>query len=80
MSTDPGHYLKGFPWHPQRGIETITNVVSGDVEHGDSLGSSGVIHPLEMRRAVDDGWERHEPSLKTKNRRGLWQAKRFVTP
>jgi redox-sensitive bicupin YhaK (pirin superfamily) len=36
-------YLKGFPWHPHRGIETITYVLRGDVEHGDSLGNSGVI-------------------------------------
>ena len=42
-SDEPSHYLKGFPWHPHRGIETITYVLSGDVEHGDSLGNSGVI-------------------------------------
>jgi len=39
----PDHYLKGFPWHPHRGIETITYVLTGDVEHGDSLGNQGVI-------------------------------------
>jgi quercetin 2,3-dioxygenase len=39
----PAHYLKGFPWHPHRGIETITYVWSGDVEHGDSMGNKGVI-------------------------------------
>jgi redox-sensitive bicupin YhaK (pirin superfamily) len=39
----PTHYLKGFPWHPHRGIETITYVLRGNVEHGDSLGNSGVI-------------------------------------
>ena len=39
----PEHYLKGFPWHPHRGIETITYILKGDVEHGDSLGNSGVI-------------------------------------
>jgi redox-sensitive bicupin YhaK (pirin superfamily) len=39
----PDHYLKGFPWHPHRGIETITYVLAGDVEHGDSLGNKGVI-------------------------------------
>lgn len=33
-SDNPEHYLKGFPWHPQRGIETITYVLRGDVEHG----------------------------------------------
>lgn len=42
-SDNPSHYLKGFPWHPHRGIETITYVLCGDVEHGDSMGNSGVI-------------------------------------
>jgi redox-sensitive bicupin YhaK (pirin superfamily) len=39
----PEHYVKGFPWHPNRGIETITYVLRGDVEHGDSMGNEGVI-------------------------------------
>ena len=42
-SDHPDHYLKGFPWHPHRGIETITYMVAGAVEHGDSLGNEGVI-------------------------------------
>jgi redox-sensitive bicupin YhaK (pirin superfamily) len=37
----PEDYLKGFPWHPHRGIETITYVLAGTVEHGDSLGNTG---------------------------------------
>lgn len=39
----PQDYLAGFPWHPHRGIETITYVLAGTVEHGDSMGNSGVI-------------------------------------
>ena len=39
----PEDYLAGFPWHPHRGIETITYVLSGTVEHGDSLGNKGVV-------------------------------------
>lgn len=38
---DPAKYLKGFPWHPHRGIETITYILEGSVEHGDSLGNVG---------------------------------------
>jgi hypothetical protein len=37
----PEEYLAGFPWHPHRGIETITYVLAGTVEHGDSLGNRG---------------------------------------
>jgi len=39
----PADYLAGFPWHPHRGIETITYVLSGTVEHGDSLGNRGTL-------------------------------------
>jgi quercetin 2,3-dioxygenase len=44
-STDPSDYVKGFPWHPHRGIETITYLIDGTIEHGDSMGNSGVIGP-----------------------------------
>jgi len=39
----PADYLAGFPWHPHRGIETITYVLAGSVEHGDSMGNQGSI-------------------------------------
>jgi redox-sensitive bicupin YhaK (pirin superfamily) len=39
----PADYLKGFPWHPHRGIETITYVLAGEVDHADSLGNRGAI-------------------------------------
>ena len=40
---NPHDYLAGFPWHPHRGIETITYVLAGTVEHGDSLGNRGAL-------------------------------------
>ena len=40
-SANPAQYLAGFPWHPHRGIETITYVLAGEVAHGDSLGNKG---------------------------------------
>ena len=42
-SDNPDDYLKGFPWHPHRGIETVTYMLTGQVEHGDSIGNRGVI-------------------------------------
>ena len=66
---NPADYLAGFPWHPHRGIETITYVLAGNVEHGDSLGNrgnlgagdvqwmtagSGIMHQ-EMPRGDSDG-------------------------
>jgi redox-sensitive bicupin YhaK (pirin superfamily) len=46
---NPRDYLAGFPWHPHRGIETITYMLDGEVEHGDSLGNSGVIRPGDVQ-------------------------------
>jgi len=46
---EPDNYLPGFPWHPHRGIETITYMLAGSAEHGDSLGNSGTIHKGEVQ-------------------------------
>ncbi|MGB9024238.1 MAG: pirin family protein [Candidatus Bathyarchaeia archaeon] len=48
-SNNPDDYLKGFPWHPHRGIETITYVLHGEVEHGDSMGNRGVIRSGDVQ-------------------------------
>ena len=45
----PEDYLAGFPWHPHRGIETITYVLAGTVEHGDSMGNHGTIAPGDVQ-------------------------------
>ena len=42
-SNNPKDYLAGFPWHPHRGIETVTYIISGKVEHKDSIGNKGAI-------------------------------------
>jgi len=48
-SNIPDQYLSGFPWHPHRGIETITYVLHGKVEHGDSMGNRGLISPGDVQ-------------------------------
>jgi redox-sensitive bicupin YhaK (pirin superfamily) len=45
----PADYEAGFPWHPHRGIETITYMLDGRVEHGDSMGNQGVIGPGDIQ-------------------------------
>jgi len=48
-SDNPQYYINGFPWHPHRGIETITYVLHGNVEHGDSMGNTGLINPGDIQ-------------------------------
>ena len=45
----PEDYMAGFPWHPHRGIETITYVLAGSVEHGDTIGNRGIITPGDVQ-------------------------------
>lgn len=46
---DPEDYIAGFPWHPHRGIETITYMLEGSVEHGDSIGNQGTIRAGQVQ-------------------------------
>ena len=48
-SDNPEDYIAGFPWHPHRCIETITYVLKGKIEHGDSLGNKGLIGPGDVQ-------------------------------
>lgn len=59
-SDTPAHYLKGFPWHPHRGIETITYMLKGDVEHGDSLGNGGIISDGDVQWMTAGGGIIHQ--------------------
>ena len=48
-SGNPLDYIKGFPWHPHRGIETVTYLLRGEIEHRDSLGNTGIISDLQCQ-------------------------------
>ena len=48
-SEDPNDYIKGFPMHPHRGIETVTYLIQGEIEHEDSLKNKGVIRDGECQ-------------------------------
>jgi redox-sensitive bicupin YhaK (pirin superfamily) len=48
-SDNPEHYRLGFPWHPHRGIETITYMLEGEVDHGDSMGNQGTVGPGDVQ-------------------------------
>ncbi len=73
-SEDPEDYIKGFPWHPHRGIETITYVVDGKVKHEDSMGNGGVIGRNEVQWMTAGSGIIHQemPELPDKNETGLW--------
>jgi redox-sensitive bicupin YhaK (pirin superfamily) len=59
-SNNPDDYIKGFPWHPHRGIETVTYMLGGTVEHGDSIGNSGTIGPGDVQWMTAGGGVIHQ--------------------
>jgi len=69
---DPASYLAGFPWHPHRGIETITYVLHGEVEHGDSMGNSGVISEGDVQWMTAGSGIIHQEMPKGDARGLLW--------
>ncbi|MDA0524270.1 pirin family protein [Methanococcoides alaskense] len=71
-SNDPNEFLMGFPWHPHRGIETITYVLSGKIEHGDSMGNSGVINSGDVQWMTAGSGIIHQEMPKGESDGSLW--------
>ncbi len=72
-SDDPRDYIAGFPWHPHRGIETITYILHGKVEHSDSLGNGGVIEEGDVQwMTAGSGIIHQELPKKNKKDTLLW--------
>lgn len=59
-SDNPDDYIKGFPWHPHRGIETVTYMLGGTVEHGDNIGNAGTIGPGDIQWMTAGGGVIHQ--------------------
>jgi len=71
-SADPADYLAGFPWHPHRGIETITYVLHGRIEHSDSMGNRGVIGPGDVQWMTAGSGIVHQEMPKGESNGLLW--------
>jgi hypothetical protein len=59
-SADPADFLAGFPWHPHRGIETVTYMLAGEVDHRDSIGNAGAIGAGDVQWMTAGGGIMHE--------------------
>jgi redox-sensitive bicupin YhaK (pirin superfamily) len=71
-SENPNDYMAGFPWHPHRGIETVTYMIHGSVEHGDSIGNTGVIQDGDVQWMTAGGGIIHQEMPKRTS--GLMQG------
>jgi hypothetical protein len=71
-SNDPSDYILGFPWHPHRGIETITYVLQGQVEHGDSMKNSGINRQGDVQRMTTGSGIIHQEMPKGCSDRLMW--------
>jgi len=70
-SENPDDYIAGFPWHPHRGIETITYMLHGKIEHGDSMGNGGIIQAGDVQWMTAGNGIIHQEMPKQDNRL-LW--------
>ncbi len=57
---EPDDFIRGFPWHPHRGIETVTYLLKGKVKHGDSIGNAGTIGPGDAQWMTSGSGIMHE--------------------
>ncbi|MGH7766785.1 MAG: pirin family protein [Candidatus Binatia bacterium] len=71
-SENPEDYKRGFPWHPHRGIETITYILDGDVEHGDSLGNRGIISAGDVQWMTAGSGIIHQEMPKGNRKGEMW--------
>jgi redox-sensitive bicupin YhaK (pirin superfamily) len=71
-SDNPSDYRMGFPWHPHRGMETITYMISGSVEHRDSLGNKGTIGPGDIQWMTAGSGIIHQEMPKGNEKGELW--------
>jgi redox-sensitive bicupin YhaK (pirin superfamily) len=71
-SNNPADYVEGFPWHPHRGIETITYVLRGEVEHGDSIGNKGVIRSGDVQWMTAGSGIIHQEMPKGEKDGSMW--------
>ena len=71
-SNEPDTYEKGFPWHPHRGIETISYILEGEVDHGDSMGNSGTISSGDVQWMTAGSGIVHQEMPRGDSRNRLW--------
>ena len=77
-SENPKDYLAGFPWHPHRGIETVTYMLRGKVEHGDSMGNHGVIQGGDVQWMTAGSGIVHQEMPKQEQNTLLWGFQLWV--
>ena len=77
-SSNPDDYVRGFPWHPHRGIETVTYILQGSVEHGDSMGNAGTIRDGEVQWMTAGGGIIHQEMPKEVGDGMLWGTQLWV--